>query len=275
MTKRGQHKFALVAAIFALISASFLTTFLATGSAANDETTPEDAARAKVVNYMREAASIRWTPQKDIPYWTKSQPFTFKAGETYYGVPYTQLNRDYDLDKFQALLENVGGVATYVGPSESNTYAGNDCSSATSHAWRRIDPSFPTLNTDAMLPNREKRIVKAGDYEIGAEKTTIEIVKRNGEAVVKKAYASLKPGDAVLYRGKTGHVMVVLKNAPEEEKLYIADQTGCDEGTPMGQGGRSTMRVDHEISYDRLFKTNYIPIRLKAIDDLAKQSANR
>lgn len=254
----------------AMIVRILIAVICATSSIALAQTNSEQTARQKVVDYMRDAASIEWTPSQDIPYWTKNQPFQFKAGETYYGIPYTQLNRDYDLAKFKTQLKDVDGKATYVGPNTAQTYTGNDCSSCVSHAWRIIDPTFPTLNTDAMLPNRQKRIAPIGDYEFESERTTIAIVERNGEARIKNAYKALKPGDAVLYRGKTGHVMIVVRNEPEKERLYIADQTGCDDGTPSGRNGRSTMRFEHEQTYDRLFKNNYIPIGLKAIVEHGK-----
>ncbi len=251
--------------------AFLLTVVVAASVAPNvNAQTSEEKARAKVVDYMRAATSIKWTPSEDIPYWNKSQGFSFKKGVTYYGIPYTQANRDYDLEKFKTLLKDVNGQATYVGPNGSQSYAGNDCSSCVSHAWRTIDASFPTLSTDGMFPKRQKRIVAVGAYEFNDEKTTIDIVKNNGKAVIKEAYKALKPGDAVLYRGKAGHVMMVTRNDPEHNRLYIADQTGCDNGVPKGRDGQSTMRFDYEWTYDRLFENNYIPIGLKAIYDLGK-----
>ncbi|MDO5309463.1 MAG: hypothetical protein Q4G03_08220 [Planctomycetia bacterium] len=229
-------------------------------------------ARETVCQYMRDAAAIEWTPAEDIKYWTTGEPFTFKSGETYFGIPYTQNARDHDLASFKTKLESRDGRLTYFGPNTPQLYWGNDCSSCVSHAWRRVDPEFPTLDTLTMLPNRQERIATVGDYQVGQANTTQEIVESNGAERIARAYAQLQPGDAVLRRLSSGHVMLVLKNDPENRRVFIADQTGCDQGVPMGRDGRSTMRVDHEQSYDRLLKNFYIPIRLKAIADLEAQA---
>ena len=233
--------------------------------------TLEQTSRAKIVDYMRAVASIEWTPSVDIPYWSKSQGFTFKAGEIYYGVPYTQAGRDHDLDSFRTQLKVVDGVAQYVGPSESSTYWGTDCSSTVSHAWRQVDPKFPTLSTDMMFPEANKRIVAVGDYRLVSKRSTAEITKENGYEVMASSYALLKPGDAVLYRESSGHVMLVLKNEPEKSRLFIADQTGCSNGVPKGRDGHSTLRVDYEFTYKTLFEKDYIPIRLKALEETSER----
>ena len=74
-----------------------------------------------------------------------------------------------------------------------------------------------------------------------------EIVKENGVDVMKKAYAQLKPGDAViLHYEYDGHAMMVMKNEPENGRLFISDQTGLSKGKPKGRDGHSTMRLDYE-----------------------------
>ena len=61
----------------------------------------ETILRAKVVEYMRAAATIEWIPTEDIPYWNPEQNFVFKKGETYYGLPYTQYSRNNTLESFK------------------------------------------------------------------------------------------------------------------------------------------------------------------------------
>ena len=254
---------------------SFLLSILLATSAltatARADGLAELKARYKIVEYMRAAATIPWTPETDIPYWNANQEFTFKAGVTYYGEPYTQSGRDCDYDAFRAQLKEERGRFVYTGPSTRSTYRGTDCSSTVSHAWREVSPDFPTLSTGAMLPGRQKLIDAVGSYQFSDERTTDVIVENNGLETMKAAYAELKPGDAVLTRRSTGHVMLVVQNDPENNRLFIIDQTGCANGVPKGLDGRSTFRLNHEISYDELFKSYYIPIRLGALNEISAE----
>ncbi|MGI6401189.1 MAG: 3-keto-disaccharide hydrolase [Thermoguttaceae bacterium] len=228
----------------------------------------ESSLRAKVVDYMRAAASIEWTPTEDIPYWNPEQSFSFKKGETYYGIPYTQFSRNNNLDSFKAQLNTIDGATYYVGPSEFDNYKGSDCSASVSNAWKHADPEFPSLLTRRMIPDRPKEVVAVGKYDLNHYDSTPKIVKENGFETMKAAYSQLKPGDAVLmHYDYDGHVMLVLQNEPENSRLYIADQTGLANGAPKGRDGHSTFRLDYEFTYEKLFDDGYIPIALKKIDD--------
>lgn len=239
---------------------------------ANDHETQtlskEDQLRAKVVDYIRAAGSIQWTPMQDIPYYNPEHKFSFKKGETYYGIPYTQFSRNNTLDSFSSQLKIIDGVQYYVGPSEFNTYWGADCSATVSNSWKQADPNFPSLLTRRMIPDRPKPIVPVGEYALNYFDSTPKIVKENGIEVMKQAYAKLKPGDAVvLHYDYDGHAMLVLKNEPEKERLFIGDQTGLANGVPKGRNGYSTIRLDKEYTYEELFNSSYIPVALKVIDD--------
>lgn len=239
---------------------------------ANKEPSQEDVLRAKVVDYMRAAASVQWTPKEDIPYYNPEQGFSFKKGETYYGIPYTQFSRNNNLDSFSTQLQTIDGVQYYVGPCEFDKYWGSDCSASVSNAWKQADPNFPSLLTRRLVPDRPKEVVPVGKYALNFYDSTPQIVKENGLEVMKKAYAQLKPGDAViLHVDYDGHAMLVMKNEPENNRLFICDQTGLRRGVPKGRDGHSTFRLDYEYSYDDLFQAAYIPVALKKIDDVAHE----
>lgn len=228
----------------------------------------EDALRTKVVDYMRAASSVQWTPKEDIPYYNPEQNFSFKKGETYYGIPYTQFSRNNNLEAFSTQLETIDGVQYYVGPCEYDKYWGSDCSASLSNAWKQVDPDFPSLLTRRMIPDRPKEIVPVGKYELNFYDSTPNIVNENGFDVMKSAYALLKPADAVIMHvDYDGHAMLVVRNEPENERLYISDQTGLNKGVPKGRDGRSTFRFDQEFSYEQLFEYGYIPVALRKIDD--------
>lgn len=261
--------------VFSLLSALILSAVPALCVADDEATTAvelEAQLRAKVVDYMRAAASIQWTPTEDIPYWNPEHGFSFKKGETYYGLPYTQFSRNNNLASFKTQLKTIDGVTYYVGPSDFDKYWGSDCSASVSNAWKQADPDFPSLLTRRLIPDRPKEVVPVGKYALNFYDCTPDIVKENGYETMKAAYSLLKPGDAVvMHHDYDGHVMLVLKNDPEKSRLFISDQTGLADGKPKGRDGRSTFRVDCEYSYEKLFDYGYIPIALKKIDDAAHE----
>lgn len=232
------------------------------------EQSQEDVLRAKIVDYMRAAASVQWTPKEDIPYYNPEHGFSFKKGETYYGIPYTQFSRNNNLASFSTQLQTIDGVQYYVGPCEFNTYWGSDCSASVSNAWKQADPNFPSLLTRRLIPDRPKDVVPVGKYALNFYDSTPDIVKENGLEVMKQAYSQLKPGDAVIMHvDYDGHAMLVLKNEPEKGRLFISDQTGLSHGVPKGRNGHSTFRIDCEYTYEKLFENAYIPVALKKVDD--------
>ena len=248
------------------------TILVAASSFAADMTPEEAELRAKITDYMRAAATVEWIPTEDIPYWNPEHNFSFKKGETYYGLPYTQFDRNNNLTSFKTNLEERDGKVYYVGPSAFNNYCGSDCSASVSNAWKQVDPNFPSLLTRRMIPDRPKEVVPVGKYKLNFYDSTPKIVKENGFDVMKAAYAQLKPGDAVvMHYDYDGHVMLILKNEPENSRVFISDQTGLSNGVPKGRNARSTFRVDCEYTYEQLFENTYIPIAMKKVDDAANE----
>ena len=230
-------------------------------NAQSDEQSNEEL-RAKVVNRIKEMATIPWTPKEDITYWNKKYGFVFKKGELYTGIPYTQRNRQTSSKRFRKYLDQNG---VYTGPAD---YIGPDCSSSVSNAWRAIDPELPFLSTHLMFPGMGN-IVKVGEYDVTSLNLTSEIVRDNGKEVIFAAYDMLKPGDAVMTRYETdGHVRLVVNVDSENLCVYVIEQCGVRaDGNTVSE--HSTWRVDRKLSYDELFQTNYIPITHKGLVDTA------
>ena len=164
------------------------TILVAASSFAADMTPEEAELRAKITDYMRAAATVEWIPTEDIPYWNPEHNFPFKKGETYYGLPYTQFDRNNNLTSFKTNLEERDGKVYYVGPSAFNNYCGSDCSASVSNAWKQVDPNFPSLLTRRMIPDRPKEVVPVGKYKLNFYDSTPKIVKENGFDVMKAAY---------------------------------------------------------------------------------------
>ena len=51
----------------------------------------KDFLRKVAVSYMRQMATIKWTPTKSFEHWSGGR--IWKAGVTYRGIPYTQKNQ--------------------------------------------------------------------------------------------------------------------------------------------------------------------------------------
>lgn len=143
--------------------------------------------RAKAVDYIRAMAQIEWTPKSDITWFRPKVGVVFKAGETYYGLPYTQTGRYTTIDQFEKMLDTSDDKKVYVGPTESSQYRGTDCSSSVTRAWRQINPTLPIVRTKKMIPGITKEIVAVGKYEVN-DRSTKKIIDRNGAETMYAAY---------------------------------------------------------------------------------------
>jgi hypothetical protein len=243
-----------VLAGFAFFTAAltFGVTFAPSGEKTNG------ALREEVVARIREMATIPWTPSEDMVYWNPKFGAVFKKGEHYTGIPYTQRNRQTSVKCFRKHLDKDG---RYIG---SMDYLGSDCSSSVSNAWRAVDPQLPFLSTHLMFPGMGA-IVAVGDYKVTSLDLTSKIIEDNGQETMFAAYDRLKPGDAVLTRSETdGHVRLVSKTAPDNQCIYIIEQSGVSADRRM-VGDHSTWRVDREITYASLYSDNYVPIAHKSL----------
>ena len=221
--------------------------------------TPEEeiaAIRAEVVAYMRSMATIRWTPTADITFYDPDFGVMFKAGQTYYGVPYSQKVRNGSYELFSSYVDSNG---VYTGPTGSSSYVGSDCSSAVSMAWRVFDPTCSLVGTNYRYPGRGK-IVKVGEYNFTSSTQTSTVISDNGQDVMYAAYACLQPGDAVVYYNpSSGHVRMVSAVDVENQCIYVIEQAGATEyGRPIA--GDSTWWVDRKITFASLYRNCYIPV---------------
>ena len=233
-------------------------TSIKTGGPAYYDLTPvskEDSRREAVVKYMKDMAQIAWTPSKSFVHWSgsKNGPGTWKAGTTYYGIPYSQSTRGTDLNGFKASLKGF----KYVGPSGQKTYKGSDCSSAVSMAWRLVNSKIPLKATSSMFPGNSY-IKKVGNYSVTSNNNTVRICQNNGSGKMYQAYAMLKKGDAVVTHRSGGeqHVMLVTDVNSSARTIKVTHQT------TYNKNKRSTWRVDETWSFSTLYAKGYIPITL-------------
>ncbi len=222
--------------------------------------------RQKVIDYMRDMATIEWTAGKTF---STVKGGTFYSNKKYYGIPYSQntsiTNSVSDtiyiaLSTFKTMLSNNNGLI-------SQDIGRNDCSYAVCKAWSRVDSGVKILNTASMNPG-VNNIVAVGNYTFKTDKaTTCDI---NGEDTMYKAYACLKPGDAVI---RDGHVMLVSTVDSANQKITVIHQSGGNkyyDGTKAVQtsSARNTSwGVDEPFSYATLYSQGYIPITCKVLSE--------
>lgn len=225
--------------------------------------TQADAAtvRDKAVAYMRNMATIKWTPSKTIPYWSGGTR-SFKAGTTYKGMPYTQNNRQ-NLATFKKNLKN----GKYVGPAKSGTYVGNDCSSAVRFAWiNGIGAKISFSYTGNMFPGSKTGALAVGSYSANSTTSTRTITTKNGTSKMYASYAQLNPGDAIFARvsGVVNHARLVTKvtGSGASGKVYCIEQCGLSNSR-----GNTTWNVEKAYTFKQLYSTYYIPITCKKLKD--------
>ncbi len=202
--------------------------------------------RQSVADYMKQCATIRWTPKKTFLHWSGGR--YWYAGTYYKGIPYSQKSRQTNLEKFK---KNLSG-STYVGPAGQTTYLGSDCSSAVSMAYRTINAGFPITNTTGLYP-KSSYMKAVGNYRHNNMTNATSICNLNGKSAMKNAYAQCQVGDLLL---QNGHVMMVTG-------VYNGYVTATHQ-TTYSSSLKSTWRVDEKYTFDSLYSKKFIPVTMKA-----------
>lgn len=208
--------------------------------------------RSSVVSYMNSMASIVWTPNVSFKHWSYGKNggnnHTWSAGTTYYGIPYSQASRETTLEAFQSKLSGM----RYVGPSGQSTYMGNDCSSAVSMAYRKVNASFPITNTTGLYPVK-RNTKKVGGYNDYNSTSSTYICDKNGQSMMKKSYQALQVGDLLL-TNSDAHVMMV--TGVGNNYVTVTHQTTYRSSL------HSTWRINEKWSFDSLYSSKYIPVTM-------------
>lgn len=228
--------------------------------------------REKVVNYMREMATIKWVAEKNFStLWnakTGSRVY-WKKGTTYYGIPYSQQytykysdSGKINLGQFKDILEiNNGKLSEEIGR--------NDCSNTVCASWRHIDKNITGDTTAGLTPGKGE-IVAVGNYKYYNSGNTPKLTtcQKNGKKTMFAAYDCLQAGDAVC---KNGHIMMVVSVNKSQKTIKVIHQTGSekhyDPSSKKTTSGtkNSSWGVEETKTYDFLYGDGYIPITCKAL----------
>lgn len=229
---------------------------------------------------MRAIAESRMRAQGTIE-WTVDTPISFVAhnnhhavGQTYYGVPYT--NMGASLNRFKYCFNEDGTLkdfakVSWVADDQAELYIGTDCSGGIYWSWVAISPSTAWQWTHNMLPAYGVGGVAVGDYDIGdTSKKTKDLYEINGEDVIAECLAQMRKGDAVV-SNTAGHTRmcaadpVVLRDA--EGKIDLRESYSLQHG--QGDGvfriDNSTWCIDRKFTFKELMTDQYVPVSNKEL----------
>ena len=214
--------------------------------------------RKKVVDYMKSMAALPWTPDEDFIVYNPGKNgctrmlSVFQAGKTYFGPPYINANmctkeefnekrigtfkpftgtrEQLNSIKSAADLEAIGGEILETAIENAFTFPGNDCIGAVLLAWNNAITNREQVQKlqfcFTTIPTHNYGVVPVGewDYSDHCNNESKEIIFKNGEQVMAKAYTHLLPGDAVSHTSAKGsHIRMVI-DYPHVE--YTTDEKG-------------------------------------------------
>lgn len=235
-----------------------------------------------VVDYMREMATLEWTPKTTFQLYGKYQAWkynlTYEVGQKYYGLPFLVDSRG-SMQEFVGHLED--GV--YVGGTSAHDCIGGACYDAVYVSLIQACPSIKFKSTEDMLPKNNTGLVAIGDWDINLSKRdTPEIIQGTQTDVMGKAYAELEPGDVLLKHvvvQDAGHARIVSEkphivytsfNTIDISRSYVTaiEQTNLWDETASVN---TTWWIDRKYTFMDLMNTYFVPLR--PIDYVEKPDA--
>lgn len=229
---------------------------------------------------MRSIVESRMRAQGTIEY-TVDAPLSFVAhnnhlavGETYRGVPYT--NMGASLNRFKYCFNEDGTLkdfakVSWIADDQAEMYIGTDCSGGVYWSWVAVSPSTAWQWTHNMLPAYGVGGVPVGNYDFGdTTKKTKDLYALNGEEVMAECLAQMRMGDAVV-SNTAGHTRmcaadsVVLRDA--EGKIDLRESYSLQHG--QGDGvfriDNSTWCIFRKFTFKELMNDHYVPVSNKEL----------
>jgi len=252
---------------------------------------------AQMQKNFKDMADVEWTPSQTIDL-ADSEEFVgaliYKAGTTYYGIPYIAAGTNGNISLAQWLSICPDG-GTYTGSGITwNTMPGNQCSSSVVRALQTVTNRHSYFNGYSIrysLPKDTHPYYSApGGYPVGDHTlTTQQIIREFGDTVeerakiVYNAYANAKSGDFLVSDWVSsstgdvlGHIMIIHGVSvkykddgsidPNKSVLYVSQQASNLRKT------KTTWGINEPHSFAAFYNgknadCNYLPIRLKAFED--------
>ena len=251
---------------------------------------PGDNLRQQTLDAMRKLANIEWictadhTVKNQFESWGIN--YTFKAGQKYHGLPYSQGFSNYD--EFAHMI--VDGKYGYTGPESWDAgLPGLQCMSSINMAIKTCC-DITLCETANVIPSNERYkedlFKPIGDFTYEKGDLTEDIVKRNGADKMYECYSKLQKGDVVISYNASANIRLVadvvfVKNPNGQvnyRRSYVVtlEQTNTLESMANPKfieknGYDTTWWMDHQYTFDELFNSTYIPMTFKAYDEPVKE----
>ncbi len=163
----------------------------------------ETNARKTIVANAFKMARFPWLTAKGVTYWSGGS--TYRTNVVYFGIPYTQTNRNYNEVRIisSGAFKRQGNNAYYTASLPNRTYPGNDCSSFVSMSQWGTGTSYSLLNSNATKASSAYKTVATNSKKAG--------------------YNSLRPGDIFV---RNGHVAMFLYYANSSKTQIMIIQQG-------------------------------------------------
>jgi len=240
----------------------------------------EDELRKICVDYFRLQLSYQWTPSESFSYTIEAydRKVDMKKDSLYMGSPY-----DGGRGNLYKIMNNYDPETGVLTTSKNGEYTtlliGNHCTSASHWGWSRVSNTIRFGLTETVT--EANGAMKLGPYVYENEgkkhKSTRDVCAANGEQVMFRSYALLKPADGVICFNGSGHVMMI-SGKPEiryladgsidgkNSKVPVMEQTSTWEDVEFGNETLSQQgRVDRMVSFTSLYKSTYLPFTIKEL----------
>ena len=223
---------------------------------------------------MRAQGTIEWTVDTDISFVSHNNYYL--VGQTYYGVPYT--NMGASLNRFKYCFDEDGTLkdfakANWIADDQAEMYIGSDCSGTIYWSWMAISPSTQWQWTHNMLPAYGLGGIAVGDYDIGdTTKKTKDLYELNGLDKIVECLALLRKGDAVT-SNTAGHTRmcsadpVVLRDAEGNIDLRESYVLQHGQGDGIFHLTNSTFVIDKKFTFKELTNEHYVPVTNKELQE--------
>lgn len=276
---------------------TFQDTLISTQPYTEPETDAERLAyrRDVVEAEMRRMMSMFWTPAEDITYTHNNITHTLVAGRIYRGMPYAHGSGSGHGFLTYATAQDEHGVYTISGLNgrsltgePATARISNDCADAVYWAWSKVSTSIRFRYTNRMTDSYG--CVKVGDYvcdRASYNSSTKQVIQENGADKMRKCYAQLQKGDAlVMYTNTAGGHAVMVADVHVEYKgrlvdgensyVIILEQISSNLSAQnkyfdeeLGQEVYLACGVDTKWSFNTLLYKGYLPITCKELIDPA------
>ena len=239
--------------------------------------------RDKVVETMYEAATIRWSVEKEMYYdctcLLASCHGIYAAHDVYVGMPYKHYSSN--LARFKKVLDEDNYFQDWLNASAAldghEPYVGNDCLGSIQSAWWTVSNEVETFSIQSVQPARNV----SGTIPVGEWPYWVDVPANEDSKILLEedvpievwydAYAQVRKGDAYCKQDNqgSGHIRMA-----QENPVVVRDENGAIDGdysyiVTVEQGAPTQLepyycswRYDYQYSFESLYLRAYCPVTI-------------